>query len=320
MELRRLRPFLLVVIIAAGLFWLRAIRMEMALPPPGARVPPLGPEPPTRTHVVRGRASTRDVTFFAISDTHLGYVPEEVQEKVVASLQGIVGHAYPPAIGGNVATPSGLLITGDLTERGIEPELDRWRHFYGSTATQPSEAGLTVPTYEIVGNHDSRGGLVVADAVAERHGGKPYSFDLGDIHFDAMGEAPDDNALDWMERDLAKIAKDVPLVVYLHLPLDGPWSRGHWFASGDYKDRLAKMLDGRCVVGILHGHHHATDHYIWRGFDVYKPGAVKSTSHTFAVFHVEGDTVGVGYFNYDREEWVWSQKKSLCAIEPEPGP
>jgi 3',5'-cyclic AMP phosphodiesterase CpdA len=258
------------------------------------------------------RAASRDVTFLALSDTHLGYVPEDVHAALVPKLDDIAGRAYPRELEGTVATPRALVITGDLTERGKDDEWQRIMYFYGTSRTTASNAGLKVPVFEVVGNHDKVHGPYVTDQVAARHGGKPYAWDLDDLHFVALGEAPDDDALAWLARDLARVDSDVPLVVYFHLALLGPWSTGNWFADGDYKERLAKLLEGRCVAAIVHGHHHASGRYAWHGFPVYKPGAVKDNAHTFAVFHAAGATLSVAYFDYDKDAWTWSESRALC--------
>jgi 3',5'-cyclic AMP phosphodiesterase CpdA len=309
----RLRPFLApLVFVAAGLFYWSTVRAR-SRPPEGAITPPVTRLPAdAASKTPKARAANRDVTFYAVSDTHLGFVPERVHAHLLKTLQATEGRSYPAEIGGVVGKPRGLIITGDLTEHGAEAEWSRFLYFYGSTITRPSAAGLEIPVFEVVGNHDNGPGPSVSEHVAERHGGKPYTFDLDDVHFVALGEAPDENALDWLQRDLDGYEKNVPLVVYFHLPLLGPWSTDNWFAESDYKDRLAKILSGRCVSAIFHGHHHATDHYVWNGIDVYKPGAVKHNAHTFAVTHIAGDAMSVAYFDYDAQRWVWSQTKKLC--------
>jgi hypothetical protein len=282
----------------------------------GCKKPAPRPEPTIASAAApaskKARAATRDVTFLAISDTHFGFVPEEVHAALVPKIDGIAGRAYPQEIGGTVATPRALVITGDLTEWGDQDEWRRFLHFYGSGPGAMSAAGLHVPVFEVVGNHDKVHGPYVTDQVAARHGGKAYAFDLDDVHFLALGEAPDDEALTWLAKDLDRLEKNVPLVVYFHLAILGPWSTGNWFGDGDYKERLAKILEGRCVTAIVHGHHHASGHYAWHGFEVYKPGAVKDDAHTFAVFHAIGGTLTVAYFDYDKDAWSWNQTRDLC--------
>jgi predicted phosphodiesterase len=193
----------------------------------------------------------RDVTFLAVSDTHVGYVPEEVHAVLARKIDTIGGRAYPASLGGAVGAPHGLLVAGDLTEWGREDEFARFLSFYGNRG----DGGVHVPVLEVVGNHDKVSGP---------------------------------------------------------LPLAGPWSTGHWFGDGDFRARLAALLEGRCVAAIFHGHHHASAHYLWRGIHVYKPGAVKDGAHTFAVAHVGPDTMTVAYFDYDRDAWAFAHTRKVC--------
>jgi hypothetical protein len=306
-ECRRSLSLAVAVAFALGLVSLAACRKD-APPTPNRSAPVETLDAAPR----RVRAATRDVTFLAVSDTHFGYVSEDTHAGLVKKLDGIAGRPYPPEIGGTVATPRALLVTGDLTEWGREDEWTRFAFFYASTPSRPSAAGLHVPVYEVIGNHDKVAGPWVGEQVAARHGGSPYAFDLDDVHFLALGEAPDDAALAWLARDLAGVDKNVPLVVYFHLALLGPWSTGNWFGDGDFKERLAKLLEGRCEAAIFHGHHHASGHYAWHGFSVFKPGAVKDDAHTFAVTRVANGTMTIAYFDYDRDAWTFSQTKSVC--------
>ncbi|MBX3228655.1 MAG: hypothetical protein KIT84_08385 [Labilithrix sp.] len=293
-------------------------------PPPAAdAAPPTQDAAPAYTRVRRGGT---DATFVVVSDTHVGYLyPAEksklsksaVKEpvglerdnaKLIARLNSIAGRDYPAKIGGKVAPPSGVVITGDLTEWGQALEWERFVELYGLTGT---EGPLKLPVFEMIGNHDKVAlGPWVADRVAERHGGRYYAWDWGDLHLLALGEAPDDDGLAFLEKDLAHVAPDVPLVLFFHLALLGPWSDGNWF-DGVYKDRLHRLIDGRNVVAIFHGHHHATGHYEWRGIDVWKPGAVKHDAHTFAVVHATDEHWTVASYDWELDAWRDSYAKKM---------
>lgn len=162
-----------------------------------------------------------------------------------------------------------------------------------------------MPVFEVIGNHDRVHGPWVEQQVAARHGGARFhSWDWDDVHFVALGEAPDDEGLTFLARDLGTLARDVPVILYFHLALAGPWSTGNWFADGTFKERLGKILDERPVTAIFHGHHHATDHYTWHGFDVFKPGAVKDGAHTFAVVRMTDERMLVASFDWDEDRWA----------------
>lgn len=263
----------------------------------------------------RARVFGTDVTFLVVSDTHFGYPGvEAVHERLVASVRAIEGTPYPPSIGGAVASPRGLVVTGDLTEWGRPGEWERFLAFYGP------EGKLGIPVLEMVGNHDTGPGPWVRERVRERHGGHPYAWDWGDLHLVALGEAPDDAALAFLADDLEKLEPDVPVVLFMHLPLAGPWSTGHWFGDGPFRDRLAAIVDGRCILAVFHGHHHRRDRYAWHGIPVVKPGAVKHEGRYYAVVHVTDERLTVTWRDYARSAWfdgaIDERFASRCALRP----
>jgi hypothetical protein len=294
-------------------------KAESRATPAATREAPQAKKPP------RGKKGGTDVTFFVVSDTHFGFgYPDDLatlsanpfadpvgleknNKELIAALNALPGHDYPADVGGKVAPPRGLLVTGDLTEWGREEEWKRFVAFYGKTGEGP----LKFPVFEVIGNHDKVHGPWVEQQVSQRHGGRFYSFDWDDLHVVALGEAPDDEGLAFLARDFETIDGSVPVVLYFHLALEGPWSTEHWFAEKDYKSRLATLVASRNVVAIFHGHHHATGHYVWHGVDVYKPGAVKHDAHTVAVVHVTDDKWALGSWDWRARRFLGSHVKSL---------
>jgi 3',5'-cyclic AMP phosphodiesterase CpdA len=259
---------------------------------------------------LKRRKGGTDVTFLVVSDTHFGFggIPA-AHDILIPKLNTIGGREYSPMLGGVVALPRGLLVTGDLTEWGKPEEWEPFAATYGLTG---KEGKLRLPVFEVVGNHDKVSAHYIEEQVAARHGGgRFYSWDWDDLHFVALAEAPDDDGLAFLARDLEHLAADIPLVLYFHLALAGPWSTGNWFGEGTYKDRLAKLLEARAVAAIFHGHHHATDHYTWHGFDVFKPGSVKDGAHTFAVVHVTDERMSVASFDWDHDAWSGQFEKRM---------
>jgi len=263
------------------------------------------PSPPLRT-----RKGGSDVTFLVVSDPHFGFggMPE-AHEVLVPKLNGIKGRPFPASLGGVVAPPRGLLVTGDLTEWGKVEEWEPFVRTYGLDGG--ADGKLAMPVFEVVGNHDKVTAHWVEQQVAARHGGPFYSWDWDDLHVVALGEAPDEEGLAFLARDLERLARDVPVILYFHLALAGPWSTNNWFADGTFKDRLAQIVERWNVIGIFHGHHHATDHYTWHAVDVFKPGAVKDGAHTFAVVHVTDERMSVASFDWDRSAWAGVFDKRL---------
>ena len=287
--------------------------------PPQSATDAIAPGPPRRT-----RLGGTDVTFLVASDLHFGFgYPDDLKKLsadafaqpvglesanrvLVTRMNALSGHAYPSDVGGFVTRPRGVLVTGDLTEWGRKEEWDRFVSYFGLTG---KEGALRLPVFEAVGNHDKIHGPWIEEQVAIRHGGRFYAWDWDDLHLVSLGEAPDDEGLAWLARNLDGLARDVPIILYFHRALLGPWSEDNWFGDGTYRDRLAKILQDHMVLAIFHGHHHAAGHYLWHGIDVYKPGAVKDDAHTLAVVHVTDSNATVAYYNYDDDAWTKSFQK-----------
>jgi hypothetical protein len=125
----------------------------------------------------------------------------------------------------------------------------------------------------------------------------------------SLAEAPDDLGLAFLEEDLGRLARDVPILLFFHFPLGGAFATGNWFGDGPYRDRLAQLLADRRILGIFHGHHHARGHYVWNGIDIYKPGSVKDSAHTFAVVHVTEGRMTVSWRDFDRDAWTHEHAK-----------
>jgi len=234
-----------------------------------------------------------DVTFVVASDTHFGFAGvEEVNARLLDRVR-------------KTPNVSGLVITGDLTEWGKREEWERFLFFYG-------EGKAPVPVYEMMGNHDKVvDGPFLESQIAARHGnGRFYSWDWGGLHLVSLGEAPDDDGIAFLEKDLA--AHDAPTLVFFHLALAGPWSTGNWFAEGDHKAKLAKTLrSGHHITAIVHGHQHFHGRYEWEGFDVIKPGAAKHNDHSFMVLTAKDQSLTVKWVDFDRDVVLDTYTKKL---------
>ena len=66
-------------------------------------------------------------------------------------------------MGGTVAPPRGLLVTGDLTEWG---SVEEWEPFAATYGLDGGTNGkLRIPVFEVVGNHDKVHGPFVEQQV-----------------------------------------------------------------------------------------------------------------------------------------------------------
>lgn len=249
-----------------------------------------------------------DVTFVVASDTHFGFGGiEESNQRLASRVNGLSGRAWPT--GGTIGKLSGLVITGDLTEWGHPAELERFLAFYGGEGTS---AKVTLPVFEMIGNHDKVVGKHVEDAVAKRHGGgRQYAWSWGGLRLVSLGEAPDDEGLAYLEKEIAARPKDEPVMLFFHLALQGPWSTEHWFGQGDYKARMAKILAGKNVAAIVHGHQHMHGHEKWSGFDVLKPGAAKHRDNSFFVVRATTKKLSVAWLDFMNDAWIGSFEKAL---------
>lgn len=279
--------------------------------------------PPRRTE----RRGGLDVTFLVASDTHFGFdssatdllgnVRDPVRDpegtdvinaRQIRFMNAMPGRAWPEALGGAVGTPRGLIITGDLTENG-DPW--QWRSFTLYYGLNGNDGLVRYPVFEAHGNHDKHHSWYVLDRVRERHGGTRYAFDWDDLHLVSLGEAPDDEALAWLSRDLAQVGRERPVVLYFHFPLLGPFSEDNWFGRGNYRDLLRKTIESFNVVAIFHGHYHASGRYRWHGRDVYDVGAAKHRRHSFAVVRITDDRLRVASFHHELERWQWWHEKPI---------
>lgn len=263
------------------------------------------------------------MTFLVASDTHIGYrAPDDpgrdplaephgielTNLAMIRAMNSIEGKPYPPPLGGRVRKPRGVLITGDLTEHGGKEQWRMWTRFYGLTGR---EGALEYPVFEGAGNHDRNRNWHVREQVAKRHGGRFYTLDWGDLRLVCLGEAPDEHGLRHLEEALDGAAPDVPFLIYFHYPLLGAYAEDNWFGRGDFRERLAALLRGRRVLGIFHGHYHASGAYRWQGIDVYNVGSPKHYHHSFAVVEIREQVMKVASYNYELKQWFWWHEKAL---------
>lgn len=270
----------------------------------------------------RKRTGKLDVTFLVASDTHLGFnTPSGEGRDIVAQPLGIEatnmrmietmnllpGRPWPASFGGVVGTPRGVIITGDLTENGGKEEWALFEAMYGRSG---SGGPLKFPVFEADGNHDRVRNWVVREQIAKRHGGRFYSFDWDDLHLICLGEAPDAAGIEFLKKDLQAVDREVPIVLYLHFPLLGPFSE-NWWSRQDGPAQLEKAIEGYNIVAIFHGHYHASGAYRWKGIDVYNVGSPKYIFHSYFAVSVTNERLFVGSFNYDLNAWWWWHDKPI---------
>jgi hypothetical protein len=238
-------------------------------------------------------------TFFVASDSHFGAERmDEVNRDLVSQLNELPGTEYPPALGGQVETPRGLLFLGDATDNGHLDEFAQFEKVYGRDGR---DGLLRFPVYEAIGNHDLNSTSPIKARVTERHGGINYAVDWEGVRFLCLDMCPDGKTLQWLRPELQRAGRRHPLVLFFHYSLAGPYSD---FWEAEEKDDFGKAIEGYNVLAIFHGHEHRVGHYVWRGHPVFRPGAPRHFSHHFLVVRMGSRQMQVAARDFDTHRWV----------------
>ena len=146
----------------------------------------------------------RDVTFLHISDPHYsGDSKGDMLAPTIQAMNDMRGAAYPPEIGGRVARPRGVILSGDLTHSAT-PE--GWKKFVTQWGLTGTEGVSAYPVYEGAGNHDGVPSTALGDdtgyvrkQIIQRNAsrvdvvnvsknGLHYAWDWDDVHFVQLNE------------------------------------------------------------------------------------------------------------------------------------
>ena len=169
-------------------------------------------------------ASDGELTFIHASDTH-------TQPSAVVRMDRL------RAIADSVR-PAFVLITGDLTRDALRVAEPEARGYYELYARET--ARMSGPVWSVPGNHELFGIERHQSLVSQTHplygrgmyrhylGPDYYSFNAGGVHFVGLNTADhedlwyyghvDSTQLKWLERDLARVPTDVPVVTFNHIP------------------------------------------------------------------------------------------------------
>lgn len=176
--------------------------------------------------------------------------------------------------------PQALVLTGDLADRGEPAAYRELREL-----VQPVAAELGAQLIWVMGNHDEReayaaelfgtppgeGPVGPQDRVHDVDGLRVVSLDTtvpGYHH----GEL-DDGQLAWLAAELATPAPHGTLLALHHPPIPVPMVPAAGLIELLDQDRLAAVLAGTDVIGILGGHFHFTSHSTFAGIPVSVAGA-----------------------------------------------
>jgi 3',5'-cyclic AMP phosphodiesterase CpdA len=197
-------------------------------------------------------AETRPTLRFAqVSDSHIGFTGPanpDVTGSFTRAVDAINGLGY---------TPDFVIHTGDLTHLATPTQFDQVRNML---------SGLNTPhVFTVPGEHDS------VDDAGQKYrkvfgsgtrGDGWYSFDIAGVHVIALvntlnmtklGHLGTDQ-LDFVEKDVAPLSNDTPIIVFSHIPLfamypDWGWGTDDSMQALSYLRRFSSVT---CLNGHVH--------------------------------------------------------------------
>ena len=210
----------------------------------------------------------REVTFVHLTDLHIG--DPKTDDHLFSDTRETLGEILR-LVTSIQPRPSFLVASGDLSNRG---DAESYRHL------KEAMAAVDMPVIYALGNHDTREGFYRGMVGREDDFEAPYFHDceIDGIHVITLdssapgyiGGSIEAEQFDWLEEALDRHADLPKLIVSRHPPAlgDGP-DPAHW-RTIVYEDtvRLAEMLKGRNVIGILSGHIHHDRVSNWHGIPV----------------------------------------------------
>ncbi|MCL4190346.1 MAG: succinylglutamate desuccinylase/aspartoacylase family protein [Thermoguttaceae bacterium] len=251
------------------------------------------------------------LTFFAWSDQHVATNGDGSHlVAAIDAMNALPGRAWPEAVGGTVAVPAFVFGCGDITEWPTVAARDT----YNELITRR----LKWPSFDILGNHDEGGkspSNTLKNWIIARHGAISYTFDRGGVHFIALYSAYDEtlnnpaqpihrDALDFLRRDVAQVAKGTPVIVALHLCFDAITNR----------DDLVDALGDANVIMVLSGHYHKPSVHQYRGINfVQAPSPAPNGTPEVTVVRVTPDRVLAIPYDYRRAKWSENPRHILVA-------
>jgi hypothetical protein len=196
-----------------------------------------------------------DFYFVQLSDSHWGFSgppnpdARNTLRKAIASVNAL---ETPPEF---------IVFTGDLTHTTDDPAERRRR----MAEFRDIVAALKVKQVRFMpGEHDAS--LDRGAAYKELFGDTFYSFDHKGVHFIALDNVSDpgarigDEQLAWMKADLAKRAKESPIVVLTHRPLFDLEPKWDW-ATRDGVQAIEILMQYPKVT-VFYGHIHQEHHHM----------------------------------------------------------
>ncbi|AYG63536.1 metallophosphoesterase family protein [Rhizobium jaguaris] len=210
---------------------------------------------------------SRETTFIHLTDLHVGTPDDDhLYSDTTETLRQILA-----LVATVTPKPEFVVASGDLTNRGDAESFRKLRDIM---------ADIDVPVIYALGNHDTRTGFYEGMEIAADDPDAPYDHDrvVGNIHIvtidsstpGLIGGTIDPAQFEWLERTLDS-HPDLPKLIVVHHPpaLGEEPDVTHWRTIHfPQSQRLAELLKGRNIVGILSGHIHHDRVSVWHGIPV----------------------------------------------------
>jgi 3',5'-cyclic AMP phosphodiesterase CpdA len=171
----------------------------------------------------------------------------------------------------SIAKPEAIVFTGDLADLGEPDAYLRLREL-----VEPAAARMNAQVIWVMGNHDERGDYsrLLFDQESDAPQDRVYDINgLRIISFDTTvpgyhhGEVTDDQ-LDWLADVLSSPAPHGTLLAVHHPPIPTPLLEAMGMLELFDQHKLAAVLEGSDVRGILAGHLHYSTHSTFAGIPV----------------------------------------------------
>ncbi|WP_210484482.1 metallophosphoesterase [Microvirga antarctica] len=239
-----------------------------------------------------------DITFVHLTDLHVG--TPGVDDPHLFSDTGATLSTILDLVESVTPRPRFLVASGDLTNRGDAESFRELKRIM---------ARIDIPVIYALGNHDTRSGFY--DGMAEQPHllETPYFHDrvIDGIHIVTLdsstpgqiGGTIEPEQFMWLESVL-DTHPDLPKLIVSHHPpaLGDEPDLAHWrtLEFADSK-RLAGLLTGKRVIGILSGHIHHDRVSVWHGIPVVVgmgQHAATDILHTEVLRMVSGSSFAIG--------------------------
>jgi len=227
-----------------------------------------------------------EVRFIHLTDLHIGHPTEpdshlysDTSETLQKTLQ-IIKEIEPK--------PAFIVASGDLTNRGDPASFRHLKSMF---------ADIDIPVFYALGNHDTREGYYkgMLDRETEIHTPLFYDQLIEGIHVIVLDSsipgkisgALDEHQFTWLAERLQAYDQSPKLIVSHHPPALGDIPDWDFWRTIEFhqSQRLADLLKGKNILGILSGHIHHDRVSMWHGVPV-----IVGTGHHAAtdILHTEG--------------------------------